>query len=81
MLTIGFRLIIAAMLALPAAAAAEDFAARPIRMIVAFAPGGTTDFVARLVAERASAALGRSIVVENKPGRERRHCGRNDRQG
>ena len=68
MLTIGFRLIIAAMLALPAAAAAEDFAARPIRMIVAFAPGGTTDFVARLVAERASGALGRSIVVENKPG-------------
>jgi tripartite-type tricarboxylate transporter receptor subunit TctC len=68
MLTIGFRLIIAAVLALPAAAAAEDFAARPIRMIVAFAPGGTTDFVARLVAERASAALGRSIVVENKPG-------------
>jgi tripartite-type tricarboxylate transporter receptor subunit TctC len=68
MRTIGFRLITAALLALPAAAAAEDFAARPIRMIVAFAPGGTTDFVARLVAERASAALGRSIVVENKPG-------------
>jgi tripartite-type tricarboxylate transporter receptor subunit TctC len=69
MLAIGFRLIIAALLAwLPAAAVADDFSARPIRMIVAFAPGGTTDFVARLVAERASAALGRSIVVENKPG-------------
>ncbi len=37
-------------------------------MIVAFAPGGTTDFVARLLAERASAATGQSIIVENKPG-------------
>jgi tripartite-type tricarboxylate transporter receptor subunit TctC len=37
-------------------------------MIVAFAPGGTTDFVARLLAERASATIGRSIVVENRPG-------------
>jgi tripartite-type tricarboxylate transporter receptor subunit TctC len=37
-------------------------------MIVAFAPGGTTDFVARLLAERASATIGQSIVVENRPG-------------
>jgi tripartite-type tricarboxylate transporter receptor subunit TctC len=67
--TIAPRLIIATLLAwLPAPTVADDFAARPIRMIVAFAPGGTTDFVARLVAERASATLGRSIVVENKPG-------------
>jgi tripartite-type tricarboxylate transporter receptor subunit TctC len=49
-------------------AAAQDLATRPVRMIVAFAPGGTTDFVARLVAERAAAAIGRPIVVENKPG-------------
>jgi tripartite-type tricarboxylate transporter receptor subunit TctC len=69
MLTTGFRLIVTAVLAwLASAAVAEDFSSRPIRMIVGFAPGGTTDFVARLVAERASAAAGRSIVVENKPG-------------
>ena len=61
-------MIIAAVLVLPEAAAAEDFAARPIRMIVAFAPGGTTDFVARLVAERASGTLGRSIVVRTSRG-------------
>ena len=53
---------------LPLGGHAHDHAARPIRMIVAFAPGGTTDFVARLLAERASASIGQSIVVENKPG-------------
>ncbi len=68
MLTNGLRLIAVLVTWLATAAAAEDFAARPIRMIVGFAPGGTTDFVARLVAERAGTALGRSIVVENKPG-------------
>ncbi|MFZ0839316.1 MAG: tripartite tricarboxylate transporter substrate binding protein BugD, partial [Xanthobacteraceae bacterium] len=61
--TTALRMIIVALLAwLPTGAGADDSSARPIRMIVAFAPGGTTDFVARLVAERASAALGRSIV-------------------
>lgn len=49
-------------------AAAQDYPNRPVRMIVAFAAGGTTDFVARLVAEKAKSALGQNIVVENKPG-------------
>jgi tripartite-type tricarboxylate transporter receptor subunit TctC len=49
-------------------AAAQDYPSRPIRMVVAFAAGGTTDFVARQLAERAKASLGQSIVVENKPG-------------
>jgi tripartite-type tricarboxylate transporter receptor subunit TctC len=63
--------IIAATLAtalLPVGAAAQDYPTRPVRMIVAFSAGGTTDFVARLVANRAKVSLGQSIVVENKPG-------------
>jgi len=49
-------------------AAAQDYPSRPIRMIVAFAPGGATDFVARLTADKAKGLLGQNIVVENKPG-------------
>jgi tripartite-type tricarboxylate transporter receptor subunit TctC len=46
----------------------QDYPTRPIRMVVAFAAGGTSDFVARLIAEKAKGALGQNIVVENKPG-------------
>jgi tripartite-type tricarboxylate transporter receptor subunit TctC len=49
-------------------AAAQDYPTRPIRMIVAFSAGGTTDYVARLLADRVKGALGQAVVVENKPG-------------
>ena len=49
-------------------AGAQTYPSRPIRMIVAFSAGGTTDFVARLIADKAKAALGGAIVVENKAG-------------
>ncbi|HEY2135166.1 MAG TPA: tripartite tricarboxylate transporter substrate binding protein [Xanthobacteraceae bacterium] len=49
-------------------AAAQDYPSRPIRMVVAFGAGGTTDLVARQIADKAKALLGQNIVVENKPG-------------
>jgi tripartite-type tricarboxylate transporter receptor subunit TctC len=50
------------------AASAQDYPNKPIRIIVPFSAGGGTDVVARALADRASAKLKQSVVVENKPG-------------
>jgi tripartite-type tricarboxylate transporter receptor subunit TctC len=63
------RLLLAALLALPFVPAARaEYPERPIRMIVPFPPGGVTDVVARLTAERLTADLGQQVIVENKAG-------------
>jgi tripartite-type tricarboxylate transporter receptor subunit TctC len=57
-----------ALLLWPAIAPAQNFATRTIRIIVPYAPGGSTDVVFRLLAPRLSEDLGQPVVVDNRPG-------------
>jgi tripartite-type tricarboxylate transporter receptor subunit TctC len=63
-----FALGAAAALALPAARAQQAWPAKPVRLLVPFAPGGTSEIVARSVAAELTRQLGQNVFVENKPG-------------
>lgn len=59
---------LAAPLAAPAIAQEAPFPNRPMRIILAFAPGGGTDLIARTLANAMGPVLGQSVIVENRPG-------------
>src|SRR4051812_42235109 len=55
-------------LAAGASALAQDYPAKPVRLIVPYPPGGGTDFFARLVGGKMAEGLGQQMVIENRPG-------------
>ena len=63
------RLLVAAVLSLGAwFAHAQTWPAKPVRIVLQFPPGGSTDAVARILAQSMSVSIGQPVIVENKPG-------------
>ena len=64
---LGFMLIVLAGNTF-AAEASDQYPTRPVKIIVGFAPGGGSDFIARIVAKKLTDKLGQTVYIENKPG-------------
>jgi len=62
------RLLVVGLALLAMHAGAQDYPSKQVRMVNPFPPGGPADLLGRLLAERLGAALGKPVIVENKPG-------------
>ena len=63
-----FSMLLSAALAAPAALTAQGFPVKPVRMLVPYPAGGTTDLMARALQEPVQKLLGQPVLIENKPG-------------
>ena len=70
---IALGALLVAAVAVTASARAETFPSRTIRIIVPYAPGGSIDLTARVIAKNLQDSVGQSVIVENKPGANAGH--------
>ena len=63
-----FSILFTCLSIIAGAASAADYPTKPIKLVVAWSPGGTTDILARIIAQGLSEKLGETVLVENKPG-------------
>ena len=66
--SLGFALSVALSVPVASAQSAAQYPTKPVKIIVGFAPGGGSDFIARIVAQKLTQKLGQTVFVENRPG-------------